>query len=592
MNNTQRDFNTVAKVILGLSIFPVIMAIINSFISISNNIYFDVNNSSLVIEIICDCLILAAVVLTFMKKKYGLIALTVLFIVRLFATIPTGGNISYSYQLGGNMVLLLRDFGLFAIAMCFKSKRTHMSGWKSMLASAKSMSNELPKNDEEEKEGTNSNELEKEEKEGLPLLQRCEDLECIHPGEDNGDSKSGINNKDLEPVKQFEDQADISEKVPISNVHEDSKQKHKVRNSIRQLFCGVDKKQITKIVILSVIGIGILAFALLGQDSKDDEEYYDMSARAETVIQMIEDMGIYKVPCEVNGLKVKMIFDTGAAVVSISQSLAEMMVDNGYISKSDIVGQAKSMTADGRIVDHTNIILKTIKIGDITLNNVKAVVINKQTTPLLFGQSAIQLLGEVSIKGDKLYIKGGSGSANSSTSFNTHFEKWDTKNYVYTNYTYGFGWNLPKDNENEWERVEGYEKHTPFRAECAPFVVFVNAQVHDNGGDLWQVFDKYSTAIEQMDVAMEKKTGQLNYERTFEKCTLFGQHAIKTTFKEYIKDNRFNEAVENYAEEYIVIWNGYTLIIAVKLPKAVYDAYDCSEAISEIFKGFRISVIH
>lgn len=317
-----------------------------------------------------------------------------------------------------------------------------------------------------------------------------------------------------------------------------------------------------------------------------------MSARAQTVIQMIEDMGIYKVPCEVNGLKVKMIFDTGAAVVSISQSLAEMMVDNGYISKSDIVGQAKSMTADGRIIDHTNIILKTIKIGDITLNNVKAVVINKQTTPLLFGQSAIQLMGEVSIKGDKLYIKGGSGSANSSTSFNTHFEKWDAKNYVYTNYTYGFGWNLPKDNENEWERVEGYEKHTPFRAECAPFVVFVNAQVNDNGVDLWQVFDKYSTAIEQMDVAMEKKTGQLNYERTFEKCTLFGQHAIKTTFKEYFKDSRFNEAVENYAEEYILIWNGYTLIVAIKLPKSVYDAYDCSEAISDIFKGFRISVIH
>ena len=264
MNNTQRDFNTVSKVILGLSIFPVIMAITNSFISISNNKYFDVNNSSLVIEIICDCLILAAVVLTFMKKKYGLIALTVLFIVRMFATIPTGGNISYSYQLGGNMVLLLRDFGLFAIAMCFKSKRTHMSGWKSMLASAKSMSNELPKNDEVEKEGTNSNELEKEEKEWLPLLQRCEDLECIQPGEDNGNSQSGINNNDLEPEKQFEDQADISEeKVPISNVHEDSKQKHKVPNSVRQLFSGVDKKKITKTIILSVVGIGILAFAIV-----------------------------------------------------------------------------------------------------------------------------------------------------------------------------------------------------------------------------------------------------------------------------------------------------------------------------------------
>lgn len=227
-----------------------------------------------------------------------------------------------------------------------------------------------------------------------------------------------------------------------------------------------------------------------------------MSVRAQTVIQMVEEMGVYKVPCEVNGFKVKMIFDTGAAAVSISKSLAEMMVDNGYITANDIIGQAKSMTADGRIVDHTNIVLKTIKIGVITLRNVNAIVFDKQAAPLLFGQSAIQLLGEVSIKGDKLYIKRGSGAVTSASSTNTHFEKWDAKNYIYTNYTYGFGWNLPKD--LQWKRVEGYEKHTPFHAECNPFIVFVNAQVNDNGGDLWNIFDRFSNWIDQMDTQAEK----------------------------------------------------------------------------------------
>ncbi len=311
---------------------------------------------------------------------------------------------------------------------------------------------------------------------------------------------------------------------------------------------------------------------------------------SQTVIQMVEVLGVYKVPCEVNGLKVKMVFDTGAATVSISKSLAEMMVDNGYISTDDIIGQSKSMTADGRIVDHTNIVLKTVKIGDITLRNVNAVVFDEQSAPLLFGQTAIQLLGEVSIKGDKLYIKGVSDASTSTSSTNTYFEKWDAKNYIYTNYTYGFGWNLPKD--FEWERVEGHEKHTPFRAQGAPFAVFVNAQVNDSGADLWEIYDKFSSTIEQMDLEMEKKTGQLNYERTFEKATLFGQHAIKTTFKEYFKDSRFNDPIENYAEEYFVIWNGYTLIIAVKLPKSIYEQYDCRDAISKVFQGFRISVKH
>ena len=37
------------------------------------------------------------------------------------------------------------------------------------------------------------------------------------------------------------------------------------------------------------------------------------SIRAQTIIQMVEDQGVYKIPCEINGLKVKMVFDTGAA---------------------------------------------------------------------------------------------------------------------------------------------------------------------------------------------------------------------------------------------------------------------------------------
>ena len=38
----------------------------------------------------------------------------------------------------------------------------------------------------------------------------------------------------------------------------------------------------------------------------------------------------------------------------------------------------------------------------------------------------------------------------------------------------------------------------------------------------------------------EKKTGQLIYERTLEKVTLFGQHAIKTTFKRKFFNELYN----------------------------------------------------
>jgi len=310
---------------------------------------------------------------------------------------------------------------------------------------------------------------------------------------------------------------------------------------------------------------------------------------AQSVIQMVDYNGVYTIPCEVNGMRCRMLFDTGASKVSLSESFCELLLDNGLISMSDFVGEGKMIVADGRIIDHAELLLKTLKIGDVTLNNVPAIVINNQNAPMLLGQSAIQMLGEISIKGDKLYIYDGKRSSQE-TSTNTYFERWDAKNCSYSNFTYGFGWDLPKD--YEWEKIDGQEKHTVFRVAGYPFVIFVNAQVAAKDKDLWTVYNQYVELAENLDVQFEKKTGRMVYERTFEKCTLIGHHAIKTTFKEYFKDSRYDEAQENYAEEYTMIANGYILTIALKIPKDVYDAFDCSTAISEIFKGFRFTVKH
>lgn len=124
----------------------------------------------------------------------------------------------------------------------------------------------------------------------------------------------------------------------------------------------------------------------------------------QTVINMEKDGGVYKIPCEINGLRLKLIFDTGAANVCISGTIADMMLENGYLDKNDIKGSGLSQVADGRIVDNTIINIKHLKIKDIELNNVEAVVIHQQSAPLLLGQSAIQRLGRVSIQENKLII--------------------------------------------------------------------------------------------------------------------------------------------------------------------------------------------
>lgn len=125
---------------------------------------------------------------------------------------------------------------------------------------------------------------------------------------------------------------------------------------------------------------------------------------SQTTILMEEDGGVYKVPCTINGLKLKFIFDTGASTVSISSAIASMMLENGYLTKNDIKGNGSSVIANGEIVDHTQILIKELEIGGVVVHNVDAVVIHNQSAPLLLGQSAIQRIGKVSISGNKLII--------------------------------------------------------------------------------------------------------------------------------------------------------------------------------------------
>lgn len=140
-----------------------------------------------------------------------------------------------------------------------------------------------------------------------------------------------------------------------------------------------------------------------------------LSSFAQTVIQMEEYGGVYRIPCKVNGAKMKLIFDTGADKVCLSLAMAEYLFDNDYISKNDIKGSGSSTVADGSIVDHIKINIKDIEIQGIHLKNIEAVVIDGQNAPLLLGQSAIKKLGKYSISGNKLII--GAGSSSSSTTF-------------------------------------------------------------------------------------------------------------------------------------------------------------------------------
>jgi clan AA aspartic protease (TIGR02281 family) len=107
--------------------------------------------------------------------------------------------------------------------------------------------------------------------------------------------------------------------------------------------------------------------------------------------------GTYEVACSVNGLPLKMIFDTGAADVTISSVEAAFMLKNGYLSDNDVKGRRNYMTASGDVHEGTILRLKEVKLGDAVLKNVDASVVHNQKAPLLLGQSVLEKFGTITI---------------------------------------------------------------------------------------------------------------------------------------------------------------------------------------------------
>jgi clan AA aspartic protease (TIGR02281 family) len=99
--------------------------------------------------------------------------------------------------------------------------------------------------------------------------------------------------------------------------------------------------------------------------------------------------GVYEIPCTVNDLPLKFIFDTGASDITISSLDAAFMLKNNYLNEYDFRDRQNYRTASGEIAEGTKIRLRKVKIGDLELNNIEASVIHKQNAPLLFGQSAL-----------------------------------------------------------------------------------------------------------------------------------------------------------------------------------------------------------
>jgi aspartyl protease family protein len=157
----------------------------------------------------------------------------------------------------------------------------------------------------------------------------------------------------------------------------------------------------------------LFSITLLGCDHPESKSYsrdqktekvaepiYTYTPPVEEITNKLEmevENGVRYVWIEVNGIKLRFIFDTGASNICISPAEATVLYRQGTLQKEDILSTQYFQDATGRISEGTKINIRNIKIGNSELTNVEATVIDNVNAPLLLGQSVLERFGSYEI---------------------------------------------------------------------------------------------------------------------------------------------------------------------------------------------------
>jgi aspartyl protease family protein len=115
------------------------------------------------------------------------------------------------------------------------------------------------------------------------------------------------------------------------------------------------------------------------------------------VLKMENQNGVKYVWIEINGIRLRFIFDTGASNICISPAEANVLYRQGTLRREDILDKEYFQDATGKISEGTKVNLRTVKIGNKVLENIEATVIDNINAPLLLGQSVLENFGKIEI---------------------------------------------------------------------------------------------------------------------------------------------------------------------------------------------------
>lgn len=113
------------------------------------------------------------------------------------------------------------------------------------------------------------------------------------------------------------------------------------------------------------------------------------------VVKLEKEGGVYVIPnVKVNGVPMRMIYDTGASSLSLSLLEAKQMWKHGQLVADDFVGVAPYKIANGEIAEGYKVIIKEVEFNGIKISNAEALIVASNNAPVLMGQSILEKLGK------------------------------------------------------------------------------------------------------------------------------------------------------------------------------------------------------
>ncbi len=128
-----------------------------------------------------------------------------------------------------------------------------------------------------------------------------------------------------------------------------------------------------------------------------------------TTIAIVEDPEQNKIPFTkdargmiqadiiVNGITMQFVYDKRSSYVQISQEKALEMLRAGTIKKDDFEGNADELIGDGFIADKATFNIKTVRLGNATIDNVVATVNYRLTKPFLLTNDILNRFGKFTV---------------------------------------------------------------------------------------------------------------------------------------------------------------------------------------------------